>query len=98
MTELQGLPLLYAVWVPGEGWLKARDHVFADHRREVADSAAGFIAGARVCVIDDDAMRALESRFLNEEAKALRPPAEPGRLGRIQALLGQWKAALRPKG
>lgn len=63
--------LLYAVWVPREGWLRAGESIFADHRPEVAASAASFIPSARVQIIDTDALPRLEGRFLAEEQKAL---------------------------
>jgi hypothetical protein len=92
-------PLIYAVWVPGEGWLKVLDKtvVFADHRREVAEAAAAFIPGARVCVVDEEAMRKLESRFLDEEARARAAAVRPGLAERLRSSLRHWKAAFGPK-
>jgi hypothetical protein len=75
-------PLVYGVWIEGQGWLK--DHSgrhFADMRREYAEEVLRFIIGtpAHVALIDDS-MIALEQLFLEKEQersiKALRKEAQ----------------------
>ena len=67
-------PLIYGVWIDGQGWLKnQRGIAFGDSRREVADTAVVLWGdGARVLVIDNrvppqmdaSALEELEPRFL----------------------------------
>lgn len=83
-------PLLYGVWVPGQGWLRGKgEAVFADARRPVAESAASFIPGSRVCVMDTDALRDLEKRFLTEEATIARTSSRQGWRA-LQTIVGNW--------
>lgn len=60
-------PLVYGVWLPGQGWLRDRNkREFADLHIEYAEQAARLVSG-KVRLIDDS-MIALEALFLEQEA------------------------------
>ena len=60
-------PLVYGVWLPGQGWLRDRNkREFADLHTEYAEQAARLVGG-KVRLIDDS-MIALEPLFLEIEA------------------------------
>jgi hypothetical protein len=75
MTD--NIPLVYGVWVEGQGWLKDHGRIFSDMRHEYAEEVLRFMVGtpAHIALIDDS-MIALESLFLAKEeerkTKALR--------------------------
>jgi hypothetical protein len=68
MTD--NIPLVYGVWVEGQGWLKDHGRVFSDLRREYAEEVLRFVVGtpAHIALIDDS-MIALEQLFLAKEAE-----------------------------
>lgn len=72
MTEqitLQIDALLFAVWIPGAGWLRgSNERIFASDRREIAESAARLYSGGSfVTEFDGEAMIDLEAVFLEKE-------------------------------
>lgn len=69
MSNLSIDLVLFAVWVPGIGWLRGEnERIFASDRREVADSAARLYGdGSFVTEFDGAAMKDLESVFLERE-------------------------------
>lgn len=70
-TTPQLPPLVYGVWIAGEGWLKKDARPFADLNPEMADQAARMLYPTPAEVrLFDDAMLALEHRFLECEAEA----------------------------
>jgi len=78
LIPLQVDALLYAVWIPGSGWLRgSNERIFASDRREIAESAARlYAAGSFVTEFDGEAMIDLEKTFVEKErersAQALR--------------------------
>ena len=64
------IPLVYGVWVEGQGWLKDHGRVFSDLRREYAEEVLRFMVGtpAHIALIDDS-MIALEQLFLAKETE-----------------------------
>lgn len=79
-TELP--PLVWAVWVQGQGWLRDKDrHVFADMHKEMAEAARRMYTGgleqepyAKVELFDE-AMLHLEELFLEREQAAIKEHA-----------------------
>lgn len=71
-----GPPLVYGVWIEGQGWLRGTGgRVFADMRREYAEEVlhmhqASLAPYAKV-VLFDEAMGDLELLFLEREKQAL---------------------------
>ena len=61
-------PLVYGVWIEGQGSLKDHGRVFSDLRREYAEEVLRFLVGtpAKIALFDES-MLALESLFLAKE-------------------------------
>lgn len=61
--------VLFAVWVPGIGWLRGEnERIFASDRREISESAARLYgSGAFVTEFDGQPMADLERVFLERE-------------------------------
>jgi hypothetical protein len=61
------MPILFSVWIPGQGWLKANNACVAFEQAIVAQATADRCGhGARVEYIDDS-LEALEPYFLSLE-------------------------------
>lgn len=83
--------LLFAVWIPGAGWLRGgNERIFCSDRREIAESAARLYGdGAHVTEFDGEAMIDLEKIFLareNQRAIARASLKNRGILWRISTL------------
>ena len=59
------MPILYGVWIPGQGWLRAANAPIAFEHEIVAKQTAG-IVGGQVRYIDDS-LAALEPHLLSLE-------------------------------
>ena len=88
MTD--NLPLVYGVWVDGQGWLKDHGRVFSDLRREYAEEVLRFMVGtpAHIALIDDS-MIELEQLFLakEQELDIAKPRKEASKVNLFRYLL-----------
>ncbi len=66
--------IMYAVWIPGVGWLKRDDAdaqtTFVSYTREVAQTAAALWGGGARVLPFDGSLLELESRFRAREQAA----------------------------
>lgn len=87
-------PLVYAVWIPGRGWLKdSNNSAFADVRRKVAETAARMYGPpARIEIVDNapSAMLALERIFLERENLHARKRQGRNAVNRVKGMLKKW--------
>ena len=70
MTDTDERPM-YGVWLPGQGWLRTSDDLFADYNKELAEQVAQRVGQGAVVLFIDDAIIKLEEKYKENESRSI---------------------------